>query len=87
MRRREKVDRTIFILACQQIPLEMSKNMGMPMIDETFKKIQQFVTVDTHEEIRIIMQLGRRKPAEMFTTFSLNLPIGIKSTFCLQSTS
>ena len=26
-----------FILACQQIPLEMSTNTGMPMIDETFK--------------------------------------------------
>lgn len=26
-----------FILACQQILLGMSKNTGMPMIDETFK--------------------------------------------------
>lgn len=86
-KKRRKSGQDYFILACQQIPLEMSKNVGMTMIDETFKKNQQFLTVDTYEEIRIIMQLGRRKPAEMFTAFSLNLPIGIKSTFCLQSTS
>lgn len=73
-RNKEKVYQTI-LFSLPADSTEMSTNTGMPMIDETFKLNQQFITVDTHEEICVIMQLGR-KPAEIFTTLSLNLTIG-----------